>query len=58
MASIGTHDLDTIEGPFTYEAVAPSDFKFIPLRQTAEVDGKGMMELLEKVFIRYLVIQG
>lgn len=50
LASIGTHDLDSIEGPFSYEAIPPSDFKFIPLRQTVEVDGHGMMELLEKVF--------
>eukprot|EP01127_Copromyxa_protea_P001282 TRINITY_DN11313_c0_g1_i1.p1 TRINITY_DN11313_c0_g1~~TRINITY_DN11313_c0_g1_i1.p1 ORF type:complete len:605 (+),score=156.66 TRINITY_DN11313_c0_g1_i1:45-1859(+) len=48
LASIGTHDLDTVEGPFSYEAIPPSEFKFIPLRQTTEVDGNGMVELLEK----------
>jgi hypothetical protein len=49
LASIGTHDLDSIEGPFSYEAIPPSDFEFIPLRQTVQVNGHGMMDLLEKV---------
>lgn len=30
--SIGTHDLDTIKGPFTYEALPPKDIKFKPLQ--------------------------
>lgn len=30
-ASIGTHDYDSIEGPFKYVARNPNDFKFIPL---------------------------
>ena len=30
---MGTHDLDTIEGPFTYEAHPPEKIKFIPLNQ-------------------------
>ncbi len=46
-ASIGTHDLDKIKGPFTYKALPPADFKFIPLNQEAEVDGHGMMESLK-----------
>ena len=34
--SIGTHDLDTIEGPFTYEALPPQDIKFVPLNQVTD----------------------
>ena len=33
LVSIGTHDLDTVEGPFTYEALPPEDIKFKPLNQ-------------------------
>eukprot|EP00475_Leptophrys_vorax_P043714 TRINITY_DN8506_c0_g1_i4.p2 TRINITY_DN8506_c0_g1~~TRINITY_DN8506_c0_g1_i4.p2 ORF type:complete len:508 (-),score=161.36 TRINITY_DN8506_c0_g1_i4:50-1573(-) len=34
LVAIGTHDLDTIQGPFSYEARAPHDIKFIPLKET------------------------
>ncbi|KAI8099700.1 beta subunit of phenylalanyl-tRNA synthetase [Halteromyces radiatus] len=47
LASMGTHDLDTIQGPFTYEALAPKDIKFIPLNQTQEMDGNTLMEFYE-----------
>ena len=30
---MGTHDLDTVEGPFTYEAHPPDQIKFKPLNQ-------------------------
>ena len=33
LVAIGTHDLDTIEGPFTYEALPPEQIKFKPLNQ-------------------------
>lgn len=46
-ASIGTHDFDKMKGPFKYVAKNPKDFKFTPLNQETEVDGLGMMELLE-----------
>lgn len=45
LVSIGTHDLDTVQGPFTYDAKPPSDFTFIPLYQTKECDGNDVMEL-------------
>lgn len=32
LVSIGTHDLDTVQGPFTYSALAPKDIKFIALK--------------------------
>ncbi|EGV61270.1 phenylalanine--tRNA ligase subunit beta [Yamadazyma tenuis] len=48
LVAIGTHDLDTIQGPFTYEALKPQDVKFAPLNQTQVMDGPGLMEFYEK----------
>ena len=48
LVAIGTHDLDTIEGPFTYEALPPDEIKFAPLNQTKEMTGSEMMEFYEK----------
>ncbi|RCH86640.1 phenylalanine--tRNA ligase subunit beta, partial [Rhizopus stolonifer] len=45
LASMGTHDLDTIKGPFTYEALSHKDIKFVPLNKETEVDGDELMEL-------------
>lgn len=45
--SIGTYDLDMLRGPFTYDAVDPSQINFVPLNRTASVDGHGLMQLLE-----------
>lgn len=47
LVAIGTHDLDTIEGPFTYEALPPDQIKFAPLNQTKEMNAKEMMEFYE-----------
>lgn len=47
LVSIGTHDLDTIEGPFTYEAHPPKDIKFTPLNQTKELNGEELMQFYE-----------
>ena len=44
LVAMGTHDLDTIQGPFTYEALKPEDIKFAPLNQTKVMDGREMME--------------
>uniref|UniRef100_A0A1L8DFL7 Phenylalanine--tRNA ligase beta subunit n=1 Tax=Nyssomyia neivai TaxID=330878 RepID=A0A1L8DFL7_9DIPT len=44
LASIGTHDLDTIQGPFVYDAKPPGDIKFIPLNQKKEMNGTELME--------------
>ncbi|KAJ2072290.1 phenylalanine--tRNA ligase subunit beta [Coemansia sp. RSA 2673] len=44
LVSIGTHDLDTVQGPFTYEARKPEDIKFIPLNQTELMDGHRVIE--------------
>ncbi|KAL3478717.1 hypothetical protein BJX99DRAFT_223633 [Aspergillus californicus] len=48
LVSIGTHDLDTIQGPFTYEALPPKDIRFVPLNQTKELDGEELMAFYEK----------
>eukprot|EP01129_Flabellula_baltica_P011155 TRINITY_DN4825_c0_g1_i1.p1 TRINITY_DN4825_c0_g1~~TRINITY_DN4825_c0_g1_i1.p1 ORF type:complete len:600 (+),score=166.55 TRINITY_DN4825_c0_g1_i1:36-1835(+) len=46
LASIGTHDLDTIQGPFSYEALPPEEINFVPLNKTQSVDGNGLLEML------------
>ncbi|KAI3997769.1 hypothetical protein MKX01_007656 [Papaver californicum] len=33
LVAIGTHDLDTLQGPFTYEALSPEEINFVPLKQ-------------------------
>lgn len=48
LVSIGTHDLDTITGPFTYEAHAPSEISFVPLNQTKEMNADRLMTFYEK----------
>lgn len=44
LVAIGTHDLDTIEGPFYYDALPPQDIKFTPLNQTKEMNAEEIME--------------
>lgn len=51
LVSIGTHDLDTIQGPFTYDAKAPEEISFKPLNADKEYTGSGIMELYS---VRYL----
>ncbi|KAL2111745.1 hypothetical protein VUR80DRAFT_9387 [Thermomyces stellatus] len=48
LVSIGTHDLDTIQGPFSYEALKPEDISFVPLNQTKEMNAREMMTFYEK----------
>lgn len=45
LVSIGTHDLDSIQGPFIYDAKPPADIKFIPLNQTKEYTAVELMTL-------------
>lgn len=45
LVAIGTHDLDTIQGPFSYEAHPPSQIKFKPLGQDQEYTAEQLMEL-------------
>lgn len=45
LVAIGTHDLDTIKGPFTYDAKPPQKIKFKPLNQTEEFTAVELMDL-------------
>lgn len=45
LVAIGTHDLDTISGPFTYTAKPPGDIRFKPLNQTKEYTATELMSL-------------
>ncbi|KAI5749628.1 hypothetical protein M8J76_008848 [Diaphorina citri] len=45
LVAIGTHDLDTIKGPFIYDAKPPSEIRFQPLNQTKEYSGTEIMDL-------------
>ena len=45
LVAIGTHDLDTLQGPFTYEALPPEDIRFVPLKQERELSAVELMEL-------------
>jgi phenylalanyl-tRNA synthetase beta chain len=45
LVAIGTHDLDTIKGPFTYDAKPPDDIKFQPLNQDKEYTATELMDL-------------
>jgi len=45
LASVGTHDLDTIKGPFRYMAKSPTEIKFKPLNQTKEFTSAELMDL-------------
>jgi phenylalanyl-tRNA synthetase beta chain len=39
--SMGTHDLDTVSGPFTYDALPPQDINFVPLTESFETVAEG-----------------
>ncbi|KAJ1958184.1 phenylalanine--tRNA ligase subunit beta, partial [Dispira parvispora] len=58
LASMGTHDLDTIQGPFSYEALQPQDIQFVPLNQSERLDGHQLMAFYEsdKHLSKYLPI--
>ncbi|KAG7192267.1 phenylalanine--tRNA ligase subunit beta [Scheffersomyces spartinae] len=58
LVAVGTHDLDTLTPPFTYEALKPTDIKFAPLNQSKVMDASEMMEFYEhdKHLGRYLHI--
>eukprot|EP01100_Stratorugosa_tubuloviscum_P004184 TRINITY_DN2039_c2_g1_i1.p1 TRINITY_DN2039_c2_g1~~TRINITY_DN2039_c2_g1_i1.p1 ORF type:complete len:572 (-),score=233.52 TRINITY_DN2039_c2_g1_i1:125-1840(-) len=48
LVSIGTHDLDTVEAPFFYEAHPPADIVFAPLNQTQEMNSIQLFTFIEK----------
>ncbi|XP_022188933.2 phenylalanine--tRNA ligase beta subunit [Nilaparvata lugens] len=45
LVAIGTHDLDTIQGPFIYDACPPDSIKFKPLNQSKEYTAVELMDL-------------
>ncbi|XP_025417927.1 phenylalanine--tRNA ligase beta subunit [Sipha flava] len=45
LVAIGTHDLDTIQGPFTYDALPPSDIKFQALNQSKVFSASELMDI-------------
>ncbi|VVC94492.1 unnamed protein product [Leptidea sinapis] len=45
LVAIGTHDLDTIQGPFVYDALPPSEIQFKALNQQQEMTATQLMEL-------------
>ncbi|KAH6821541.1 tRNA synthetase beta subunit family protein [Perilla frutescens var. hirtella] len=51
LVAIGTHDVDTIKGPFTYEALPPKNINFVPLKQTRSFSADALMEHYKKDLI-------
>lgn len=41
LVAIGTHDLDSVEGPFVYDARPPADIDFVPLTPSDKGSFKG-----------------
>ncbi|KAN0035959.1 hypothetical protein ACTA71_005257 [Dictyostelium dimigraforme] len=48
LVSIGTHDLDTLSGPFYYKALAPKDIKFVPLSQSKEYNAEELFKFYDE----------
>ncbi|CAR25399.1 phenylalanine--tRNA ligase subunit beta [Lachancea thermotolerans CBS 6340] len=48
LVAMGTHDADTIKGPFYYKALPPKDIKFIPLNQSKEFDGAELIQFYKQ----------
>jgi phenylalanyl-tRNA synthetase beta chain len=47
-ASIGVHNLDVVEPPFTFTAVEPDTVRFVPLDKTEEMSLREILEKHEK----------
>lgn len=45
IAAIGTHDLDTINGPFVFTAKPPKEIKFCPLNKDKEYTAEELMDI-------------
>ena len=56
LVAIGTHDLDTIQGPFTYDALPPEQIEFVPLNQTKKMNGRELMKFYEVRHDQCLVV--
>lgn len=51
LVAIGTHDLDTLEPPFRYEARPPNNIKFKPLNKSEEYTAAELMNVYEVAII-------
>lgn len=47
---MGTHDLDTITGPFRYTTLPPNDIKFKPLNQAKVFNAADLMEFYKVIY--------
>jgi phenylalanyl-tRNA synthetase beta chain len=47
-ASIGVHNLDAVEPPFSYVTYAPNEIRFVPLDKTEEMTPQEVLEKHEK----------
>ncbi len=47
LVAIGTHDLDTIEGPFRYECKDPQAIRFAPLNKDTEYTAEELMTVYD-----------
>jgi phenylalanyl-tRNA synthetase beta chain len=47
-ASIGVHNLDAVDPPFSYVTCAPNEIKFVPLDKTEEMTPQEVLEKHEK----------
>jgi len=55
-ASIGVHNLDAVEAPFTFKAVAPNAVRFVPLDKSESMTPREVLKKHEKgVAYRHLV---
>lgn len=52
MVSVGTHDLDTIQAPFHYTAMDPTELKFTPLNQEKEFTAAELMNVYEQTYLK------
>jgi phenylalanyl-tRNA synthetase beta chain len=48
LVSIGTHDLDTIEGPFLYTAKPPQEIEFVALNQTQRMNAVQLFQHIDE----------
>jgi len=48
LVSMGTHDLDTIKGPFTFKALPPEQIKFKALNRSEELTGPELINNLNQ----------
>lgn len=56
LVAIGTHDLDTIKGPFTYDAKPPKDIKFVPLNQDKTFNAEELMEFYSVRYFTFILV--